>query len=346
MPGSSRYFQVTVAMAATLWLLIEARSVLEPVLLALFIWFLISVTARQFSKAYASCGIQSDGLSKLSAALSILIALIVIGSMVADSARTVAEKLPLYEAKLDAIATSASSMLGVEGALKIGDVLQKIELAPAVISFAGSAANAATSMIIIFVYIIFINQEAKLAEIKLQSLSRHGIDHDQVQRASEQILREIETYIGIKVLLGLVQAVPTFVVLSFVGVEAPVFWAVMIFLFSFIPTIGTLVGIVFPLLMTLVQFESFTPLLVVAATLVPIQLLASNFLEPKLMSTSLNLSPFVVFFGIFAGGAVWGIVGALIIVPLLATAMIVFARIPSMQPVAILLSGDGRLPEH
>ncbi|MEM1277266.1 MAG: AI-2E family transporter [Pseudomonadota bacterium] len=345
MQGTSRYVQAVVAVAATLWLLIEARSVLEPVLIALFIWFLISVTARQYSRAFGYCGIESDGLSKLFAALSILVALVVVGRMVAESARTVAERLPEYEAKLDGIATTASKMLGL-GALEIGDLLQQIELAPAVLSFAGSAANAATSMIIIFVYIIFINQEARLAEIKLNSLSRHGIDHEQAKRAGEQILREIETYIGIKVLLGLVQAIPTFVVLTFVGVEAPVFWAVMIFLFSFIPTVGTLVGIVFPLLMTLVQFDTFTPLLIVAATLVPVQLLASNFLEPKLMSTSLNLSPLVVFFGIFAGGAIWGIVGALIIVPLLATAMIVFARIPSMQPVAILLSGDGRLPEH
>lgn len=341
----SVYFQATVAVAATLWLLITARDVLQPLLISLFVWVLISVTARLCNHALGRCGVQNPRAGKVLAALGILVVLVTVGSMVVDSATTVAATLPAYEARLDALVTSATSALGTESTLKIGDMLAKIELAPAAVSFVGSAANMVTSLIIILVYIIFINQEARVASRKVEQLAGFGIDHGKMMQVAEDILTEVETYIGIKVLLGLVQGIPTFLVLYFVGVEGAVFWAVLVFLASFIPTVGTMVGIVFPLLMALVQFDTFQPVLIVAATLLPLQLMASNFLEPKLMSSSLNISPLVIFFGIFAGGALWGIVGALIIVPLLATAIIVFARIPSMQPVAILLSGDGQLPD-
>ena len=136
---------------------------------------------------------------------------------------------------------------------------------------------------------------------------------------------------------------PTYIVLSLVEVDAAAFWAIVIFFFSFIPTIGSLVGIIFPSLMALVQFETVGPFFIVVGTLAAVQLLASNYLEPRLMGRSLNLSPLAIFLAIFAGGALWGIVGAIIIVPLLAVAMIVFAQIPSMRSVAILLSGDGEV---
>jgi len=128
-------------------------------------------------------------------------------------------------------------------------------------------------------------------------------------------------------------------------VDAPLFFAVLIFLFSYIPTIGSLVGIAFPTLMTLLQFASLGPALVVLSVLGVIQVIASNLVAPKLMSRSLNLSPLAVLFGVFAGGAVWGIVGALIAVPVLTIAAIVCAEQSSWRRIAVILSANGQLPD-
>ena len=57
-------------------------------------------------------------------------------------------------------------------------------------------------------------------------------------------------------------------------------------------------------------------------------------------------APFIegrLFLAAFAGGALWRIVGVLIVVPVLAVCIIVFGRIPSMRPVAVLPSSDGRV---
>jgi predicted PurR-regulated permease PerM len=97
--------------------------------------------------------------------------------------------------------------------------------------------------------------------------------------------------------------------------------------------------------MTLLQFASLGPALIVVGVLGVIQVACSNVIAPQLMSRSLNLSPLVVLFGVFAGGALWGIVGALVAVPVLTIAAIVCAEQPGWRRVAVVLSADGSLPD-
>ena len=68
----------------------------------------------------------------------------------------------------------------------------------------------------------------------------------------------------------------------------------------------TLVGIIFPSLMALVQFETFGPFFIVVGTLAAVQLSASNFLEPRLMGKSLNLSPLAIFLKPLGGSSQGG----------------------------------------
>ena len=110
---------------------------------------------------------------------------------------------------------------------------------------------------------------------------------------------------------------------------------------SFIPTIGTLIAMAFPPLAALVQFGELGPFFIALVTIAPIQLFASNYLEPKMLSKSMNLSALATLVAIFLGGAVWGILGALIVVPVLAVFLIVCERFPNMRPIAVLLSEDG-----
>lgn len=345
MTSQITYMRLAVSVSATLWFLIMARDVVQPLLIAFFVWFLLGATARRLSTLLRRLGITEPWAGKALGALCIFGAILTVGVMVAASVTQISAQLPSYEERLDDMIATFSDALGIDAPVRIGETLRQIEIAPAALSAIGSAANILTASIIVIVYIVFINQEAGMVERKLARLVTDSSRRDRVTEIGERILQDIETYISVKVLLGLFQAVPTYAVLAIVGVEAPIFWAMVIFLFSFIPTIGTMIGIAFPALMTLIQFETLTPLVIVLATLVPVQLLASNYLEPKLMGDRLNLSALAVFIGIFAGGAIWGVVGALVIVPLLAIAVIVFSRIPSMRPVAILMSSDGEIAD-
>ncbi|MEM9782742.1 MAG: AI-2E family transporter, partial [Pseudomonadota bacterium] len=113
------------------------------------------------------------------------------------------------------------------------------------------------------------------------------------------------------------------------------------------PSVGmklsSMIGIALPSLLALVQFDSPTPFIVTIALLAPVQILASNWLEPRLMGDSLNLSPLAIIVSIFGGGVVWGVTGALISVPALTVIVIAMAHGERTRPIAIMLSRNGHL---
>jgi predicted PurR-regulated permease PerM len=340
------YMRISVSLAATLWLLIIASDVLKPLMIAGFVVLLINALAATVTRSMYGPDRRPSRLSKGVSALFFVCLFLVLTSLVATNAAELRDALPLYEANLDALIATVAERFGLQGSFGIVELIAKIDLTSVFVGIAGTAASFIGAAIVILFYTIFIFVEEGVVEKKLAAIVSDPERRGEVEEVISKINREIERYLGIKLILGIVQAAPTYLILHVVGVDAAVFWTVIIFFFSFIPTVGTLVGITFPSLMALVQFDTPQPFLIVLGTLASIQLLASNGLEPRLMGKSLNLSPLAIFLAIFAGGAIWGIVGALIVVPMLAVSVIVLARVPSMRPVAILLSSDGDIEDR
>jgi predicted PurR-regulated permease PerM len=160
-----------------------------------------------------------------------------------------------------------------------------------------------------------------------------------------QIDREIRVYLRIKTTLAVVTAVLAYIVMTWIGVDFAGFWAVMVFFFYYIPTVGSFLAIVAPALLTLVQFDHLTPFLIVLIVIGAIQIVMANVIEPAMMGRSLNLSPFVVIVSLMVWGTVWGVVGMFLSVPIMVVLLIVLAHFETTRPVAILLSADGRIPE-
>jgi AI-2 transport protein TqsA len=61
------------------------------------------------------------------------------------------------------------------------------------------------------------------------------------------------------------------------------------------------------------------------------------------MGSTLNLSPLVVILSLVIWGSLWGIVGAILCVPITVIGMIVFAHFEKTRPIAVLLSGNGKI---
>jgi AI-2 transport protein TqsA len=74
-----------------------------------------------------------------------------------------------------------------------------------------------------------------------------------------------------------------------------------------------------------------------------IQFLIGNFLDPYVMGSSLNLSPFVILVSLAAWSSLWGMAGAFLAVPITAIMAIVFSQFDGTRPIAVLLSRSGRV---
>lgn len=333
------YSAAVLSVAGTLWLLIQGKEVLQPILVALICWFLIRALSRRIAEALHGGAARPGALATL---LSVVLVISGVAALAAGVVRNIAvlsENAPLYQENLNAKLSGLSDLLGAEIRFDLDAALADMDLENLLVTLLGDAVGFITALVIVIVYTIFIFAEAAIFPKKIAALQLSEASERHVTEDLARIQRMIEKYFGVKCIIGVAQAVPTFLLLWWIGVDAPEFWAALIFVLSFVPTIGSLFGIVFPSLLALLQFPTLEPFFITLACLAVVQLVGSNWLEPKLTGDSLDLSPLVVLLGVFIGAALWGIVGALIAVPLLSIAMIVFAHIDSLRPVAVMLSG-------
>jgi predicted PurR-regulated permease PerM len=126
-------------------------------------------------------------------------------------------------------------------------------------------------------------------------------------------------------------------------VEFAAFWGFFTFLMSFIPTVGALASMVFPALLALVQFPTLWPFFIVIAGLGSAHMIIGNVIEPHFIGRTLNLSPLAVIFALAIWGAIWGVAGMFLCIPLTVILMIIFAQFARTKPIAIVLSAEGEV---
>ena len=131
--------------------------------------------------------------------------------------------------------------------------------------------------------------------------------------------------------------------LLLVGVDFAGFWAFTIFLLNYIPTVGSIIATLFPAVLALIQFDTFAEFFIVLIAVGAIQLVVGNVLEPKMMGSTLNVSPLIVMLSLTLWGSIWGVAGMFLSVPITVIMLIIFAHFEKTRYLAVLLSGDGDL---
>jgi predicted PurR-regulated permease PerM len=157
------------------------------------------------------------------------------------------------------------------------------------------------------------------------------------------IARRIGSYLALKTLLSLLLGLVSYGAMRFYGLELSALWAVLIVLLNFVPYVGSVLGVVLPGLMAIVQFQELGPVLMLMLILAAAQSGIGNFLDPYVMGNSLNLSLFAILLSLALWSELWGIPGAFLAVPITAILTIAFSEFPGTRPVAVLLSKGGRV---
>jgi AI-2 transport protein TqsA len=198
------------------------------------------------------------------------------------------------------------------------------------LSFAGKFML--TLLILVFIYLTYHNYPR---------LIKKAFRHNKVSEIFK-ILRNINTqiinYIFIKTLISMGTGFLTGIACWLLGIKFAVLWGFLAFMLNYIPYIGSLAAVLFPITLSLLQFpHSYIPLFT-AISLIVIQMFMGSYLDPEMMGNRFNLSPILIIVSLFFWSYVWGIVGAFIAVPIMAVVKIVLMNIETMKPIAILMS--------
>ena len=325
------------------YLLYLGQALLLPLVIAGAITYLINILAHTI------CLIRIKGISMphpmaMVLAIAVILTLLaLLVQLITLNIASVIDEVPKYQENLEKLVRNGYGIFKIEKAPNIQQVLNSIDLGSYLQDFAGTVRSLVSRTGIIIVYIIFLLIDQRTFPSKIKALISNPERLEDLFTLSKKIRSDIRTYIGIKVLTSVATALLSYFVLYYVGVDFASFWAVLIFLLNFIPTIGSITATAFPSLLTLIQFDTLSPFIITASVLTAIQFCIGSLLEPRLMGSHLNLSPIVILLSLGLWGSIWGIPGMFLCVPITVIMVIIFSYFHTTRPIAILLSGNGEL---
>lgn len=334
-----RFLVVAAALVICIYGLRAAAAIIVPFLLAL----LLAILNLPLLFSLRERGVPSA----LAIIFTVFINALLLGFLALVVGRSLEEfvaVLPRYVASLQFMAASVVDTLearGVGAAQWLGgDIINT----SAVIDFvAGALRGAATLVVKIFIVLllmIFVLAEATDFPAKLRAaLGRHDADLSRLVR----ITQDVQLYLGIKTLISLLTGVLIGLWVWALGIDFPLLWGLVAFLFNFIPNVGSILASIPPLLLTLVQFGPTRAIILLAGYLA-VNVTLGNFVEPRVMGRQFGLSTLVVVLSLIFWGWLWGVVGMLLAVPLTMVFRILLEHTRDFRWVAVLLSGG--VPER
>ncbi|MGE0723792.1 MAG: AI-2E family transporter [Alphaproteobacteria bacterium] len=159
---------------------------------------------------------------------------------------------------------------------------------------------------------------------------------------SREIEQNVSAYLGTVTLINAGVGVATGIAMWFCGLSDPVLWGVVAFLLNFVIIVGPLACLGILLLVGLLSFPTFLQGLVPAGVYLAIHLIEGEILTPMVLARRFVLNPVLVILSLVFWFWMWGVAGALLAVPMLAIAKIVFDRIEPLMALGHFLGGEPR----
>ena len=312
-----------------------ASSLIAPVLLSAFIAVVATPPLRLMRRF---------GAPKWAALLVIGFLLLDFGSLFALTTTGAMEgfrhSLPSYQERLVLLNNELGVWLeglGVPNSKEaVPDIFDPALAMGLTKAFFANVSGLFSSGLLVLFTVIFILLEAAGMPAKLKAAFRVS---EQSDARLKKMLSSINQYMVIKTLASLATAFFIWVWLWYLGLDFAILWALLAFLFNFVPFVGSILMAVPAILLALVQTDLQTTLLVALGYLV-VHTIIGSILEPKIMGKGLGISTLAVFLSLLFWGFVFGTVGVFLSVPLTMVLIIAFDASPLTRPIAILLGPD------
>lgn len=336
---------VTVIGFVVVWTLHAGSSVILPVVEALVVWFVLNAIADGVERTPFVGRHLPRGLALVLAAAGAF----VIGFLVVEnSVRTATDLGPRamsFRAGLDPFVAWAADVLGIEREEMVRNFASGFGIEAVIRQVVAAAVSTISHFGIVAIYVAFLLVDQQFFEKKLRLIFPDPERRTRVRAGLDRIVGAIHAYFRVMAFVSILTAALSYAVLVAVGVEYAGFLATIIFFLNFIPTIGSILGTVLPVAFALLQFQTLGPPVLVLLGVGLVQFAIGNILLPRLSAGTLNISLFVTLFALFAWGAIWGVTGMFVAMPLTAILIITFSYFPATRPFAIALSRTGEMEE-
>ncbi|MFN3312592.1 MAG: AI-2E family transporter [Hyphomonas sp.] len=339
-----------IATGVIIALLYSGREILATFALALFLFLIV--------EGFASVIDNASRTLKIGAARAIAILLVIAGfvgfiALLANGVAEFGRDASEYEEKINGLIAAAYGLAGLSDAPTLTQLMFNESGQRFFATIANSVSGLSGDLVLILIYVGFLFAAQSMWTQKLDNIFPDPERRDQVRRIGNDARVAIERYLWTQTVISAIITALSYVSFLALGVQNALFLSALIFVLNYIPTVGSIVAALIPPLFALVQPEipgwipgegeeaSYVYALIVFAVASLWQFSIGNFLQPRMMGDSLNLSALVVLLALAIWGLIWGIPGMFLSAPLTVLMMIIFAQSQSTRWIAILLSADG-----
>ena len=326
-----------------IYILKELKAIFIPLIFALFLTFLFAPINRFLQRKKVPMSIIIIILVTI-----IFVSFSITGSLVYAGIAGFAKDYPKYEAKMSIFlsdfidefqAPTKEITLFLKKNVEPSDIISKISFTEIISGTMGTFADFLIKLTLTIFFMIFIVAGKsrfvdQLAEIVTQKHANHKVN------LIHKIENGIKKYIISKTLISLSTSLIGMGFMALYQIDFVVIGGMLLFVFNFIPNVGSIVASIFPIIVSLLEFGLGWQTFAIAISLLFVQVTFGNLIEPKVMGMGLKLSPIIILISLIFWGWVWGPVGMVLAVPITSTINIVLKEFKCTENIVALMSDE------
>lgn len=335
------FASIAILLIIFVYLLIVGRSVLQPLVTAVILWY-IMVRLTAFIQH------PIKRFPPLPYWIAFLLSLMLTFGMIywfflslGYSINNIVTEASAYQKVLTDGINHINRIMGYK--FNTQTMLQYVNFPKVFSSVAVLLSVLAANLSLIIIYLLFIFLEYHTFDKKLKAMCSNRNQYENIVGVFARLNHDISKYLKVKTVVSALTGFASYIILLGFGVQNAEFWALFIFILNYIPTIGAVVAVIITLIAAAVQADSLMAFIALSVILISVQLIIGNFIEPRSMGSYLNLSPMVILLSLAFWGKIWGVLGMLLCVPLMAVLTIILANFKKTLPIAILLTANGEV---
>lgn len=327
-----------------------AREILATFAMAVFLFLIIEGFATAIDSATKAINLR---IARLIAILLVSSGFVGFIALMANGVGEFGRHADEYETKINGLISDAYRVFGMSDSPTLTQLLFNERGEQFFATIANSVSGLSGDLMLILIYVAFLFSAQAGWTHKLDNIFPVPERREQVRMIGNDARIGIERYLWVQTLISALITSLSYASLLALGVQNALFLSALIFVLNYIPTVGSIAAALVPPLFALVQpgvpgwvpgvapQDSYVYSAIVFGIVSFWQFSIGNFIQPRLMGDSLNLSALVVLLALAIWGVLWGIPGMFLSAPLTVLMMILFAQSDDTRWIAVLLSADG-----
>lgn len=329
-----------IAFSLLMFMLVQAKFILISLAIAIILFSLTSDAIHAISTRLRV----PNWLATTLALIGIALGLLWVSTTIVAQVNEVVFLAISYAERAQAALPALTERLGPEAQERIITALTNFNITGWIRSLAGQASGLLSGSVLVILFVGFMFAEQVWFPLKIERLANDADHARQIRRIIASIMHRVNRYLVVKTGVSAVTASIVWLIFWTMGLELATAVALLTFVLNFIPSVGSIIATLIAVLLAFVLTGDPTATVIVVVLCAVTQFLIGNIIDPMLLGQTLRLSSFGIILSLAFWGAIWGVPGMFLAVPIMVALMIICAHIPWLRGVAVMLSREG-LPD-